>query len=147
MKGTRDIFLSRTALLPGIILLFFTSCEDLLTNDTGDQRGNLVDTWKCDEQNGYYKSVKEIYYVEISKHPTDSARILIYNFYNVDANAEAILQGKTLTLQQQTLQGGYQVSGTGEVQGNWNEILWSYKVDDGSGVSNNVNAVYTRYGL
>ena len=64
-------------LLAGIGL---TSCEDLLTDlDSGDPRDKLVDTWKVDETSGYYKSALEVYYVEISKHPYDTSRVVIYS--------------------------------------------------------------------
>lgn len=130
-------------LLAGIGL---TSCEDLLTDpDSGDPRDKLVDTWKVNETSGYYKSALEIYYVEISKHPYDTSRVVICNFYNVDAAAEAILQGNTLSLPLQILEGGYTVSGSGQIQGSKaNEIIWTYTVDDGSGEENKVNAIYTR---
>ena len=148
MQEPKTISFRWTAFLVGLAMLGLSSCEDLLTElDTGDPRENLVDTWKCDEQNAYYKSAREVYYVEISKHPNDTSRVLIYNFFNVDADAEAILQGKTLILPQQILEGGYQVSGTGEISGNWKEILWTYQVDDGSGIPNEVSAVYTKYAL
>jgi hypothetical protein len=123
------------------------ACEDLLDSlDAGDQRNRLVDAWKCDENINVYKSGLEVYWVEITKHPTDTGRILISNFYNVDENvhAEAILSGKKLTLPLQTLTGGFTVTGSGEIETDWNKITWSYSVDDGSGVATPSTAVYTR---
>ena len=123
------------------------ACEDLLDSmDTGDQRNRLVDAWKCDENINIYKSSLEVYWVEITKHPTDTSRILISNFYNLDENvhAEAILSGKILTLPLQTLTGGFAVTGSGEIESDWNKITWSYSVDDGSGVATPSAAVYTR---
>ncbi len=129
-------------LLAGIGL---TSCEDLLDVDSGDPRDKLVDTWKVTETSGNYKSALEVYYVEISKHQYDSARVVIFNFYNVDAAAEAVLQGNTLSLPHQILEGGYTVSGSGQIQGSKaNEIIWTYTVYDGSGEENNVSDFYTR---
>ncbi|MCK4747730.1 MAG: hypothetical protein KAT15_11860, partial [Bacteroidales bacterium] len=109
-------------LTAGIIL---SSCEDLLGDqDSGDPRDKLVDTWKCDETPGTYKSALDVYWVEISKHLYDSTRIVIYNFYNVDAEAEAVLNGNALTLPLQMLEGGFQVSGSGQIQGSKaNEII------------------------
>ena len=126
---------------------FLSSCEDILGDqDVEFTREMLVDTWKVEETHGVYKSEMEVYWVEISLHPMDTSKIIIYNFYNVDADAEAILtSGKNLELKQQTLQGGYTVAGSGQVQGSrGNEIIWSYSVDDGSGVPDNVSAIYTR---
>lgn len=136
-------------LLPLFAGLLLGSCEDLLRDSDGvDPRDRLVDTWKVDETPGKLKSEMEVYWVEISKHPYDTTKIVIYNFFNVDANAEARLSGSTLTLPQQELEGGYSVRGQGQVQGNKsNEIIWTYTVDDGSGIEEGYTAVYTRYGL
>ena len=123
------------------------SCEDLLTDpDSGNMRDRLMDTWRVSETTAARKSVMDdVYWVEISKHPSDSNRVVIYNFYNVDADAEAVVNGNSLTLPLQLLEGGYEVSGSGQIQGSKaNEIIWSYTVDDGSGVAEAVNAVYTR---
>lgn len=130
----------------GLSTVVISSCEDLLGDlNSGITREMLVDTWKVEETPGQYKSDEEIYWVEISEHLTDTARIIIYNFYNVDADAEAVLSGTTLTLPQQTIEGDYTVEGSGEIQGNkGNEIIWSYSVDDGSGVSENITAIFTR---
>lgn len=124
-----------------------SSCEDILTDLGADiTREMLEDTWKVEETGGSYKSAEEVYYVEISLHPTDSGRILIYNFYNVDADAEAVLDGgMDLLLPRQTIEGGYTVSGSGQVQGNKaNQIIWTYSVNDGSGVAESITAVYSR---
>ena len=129
-----------------LALTGITACEDLLTEQPGDPRDRLVDTWKVEETvGGVMKSVLEPYWVEIRKHPYDSTRVLIDNFYNVDDRAEAILSGNTLTLPQQTREGGFSVRGTGQLQGTKpNEIIWTYRVDDGSGTEENYTAVYTR---
>ena len=125
-------------------VLFFTGCDELNSDPEIDPRSRLVDSWMVDESSSYYKSGLEVYRIEIYKHPTDSSKIGIYNFFNVDANAEAILSDRRLTLPHQSLDGGFSVSGTGEIQSGWNEIIWSYDVDDGSGVRNDVAATYTR---
>ena len=145
MKNRNKIRFSWVGIPLTFLLFFCVTCDDLLDNlDTGDPRNRLVDAWKCDEDSTYYKSGLEIYWVNISKHPTDSVRILISNFYNVDTDAEAILSGRKLTLPLQTLQSGYTVSGSGDVQADWDEIIWSYSVNDGSGMTNNARAIYTR---
>jgi len=50
------------------------------------------------------------------------SRILISNFYNVNTNAEAILSGMELTLPLQILQGGFTVTGIGDIHADWNKI-------------------------
>jgi len=129
--------------------VLFNACEDLLSDlGTGDPRDKLEDTWKCDETPGTYKSAMEVYWVEISKHPYDSTRVIIYNFFNVDADAEAILMGNSLSLPLQTLEGGFKVQGSGQIQGlKANEIIWTYTIDDGSGTKDNYTAVYSRLTL
>jgi hypothetical protein len=124
-----------------------SSCEDLLTDlESGDPRNKLEDTWKVDETpGGGKKSAEETYRVEISKHPYDSTRVVISNFYNVQADAQAVLSGSTLTLPLQTLEGGYTVRGSGQIQGvKADEIIWTYRVDDGSGAEERFTAVYSR---
>ncbi len=129
-----------------LIPVILVSCEDLLNGlDSGDPRDKLVDTWKVQEFLVPLKSALEPYWVEIEKHPDDSTRVIIYNFYNVDADAEAVLSGNNLSLPLQLLEGGYEVSGSGQIRGsNANEILWSYTVDDGSGESIRYSSLYTR---
>jgi hypothetical protein len=123
-----------------------SSCEDLQTDLNGsDPRDRLVDTWKVEESGNPLKTGNDVYWVEISKHLSDSSKILIYNFYNVDADAEAILSNNVLDLPLQHLEGGFTVNGRGEIQGTRaNQIIWTYSVDDGSGVAENVTAVYSR---
>ena len=133
-------------LIFGLSAVVITSCEDILGDlNSGITREMMVDTWKVEETPGQYKSEEEVYWVEISEHLTDTSKVIIYNFYNIDADAEAILNGSTLDLPLQTIEGGYIVEGSGEIQGNkGNEIIWSYSVDDGSGVPEKITAVYTR---
>ena len=130
-------------LLMGIGL---SSCEDLLSDlDGGDPRDKLMDTWRVEETTRSKKSASEVYYVEIFKHPNDSSKVVIFNFYNVDADAEAVLSGNTLTLPLQDLEGGFTLSGKGEIQGSKaNEIIWIYSVDDGSGMAEYIKEIYTR---
>jgi hypothetical protein len=125
------------------------SCEDLLGPDTGYGRDNLVDTWKVTEVSSPLKSAQGAYWVEIEKHPDKENVILIYFFHGLgdDVFAEASLSGTTLTLGLQDLPGGWTVHGSGEIQKSWNEINWSYTADDGSGMIDQVTAVYTRIGL
>ena len=108
-----------------------------------------MDTWKVDENSTPLKSELEIYWVEIEKHPDNEDLIRIYFFHGLGENiyAEASLNGTTLTLGYQVLHGGWAVQGSGAIQKNWNEIIWSYTADDGSGMVENVSALYTRIGL
>jgi hypothetical protein len=66
------------------------------------------------------------------------------NFYNVDATAQVIVNGRNLSIPDQVMQGGYRVYGSGTVAANNRSISWEYTVDDGSGQLDNATAVYTR---
>ena len=137
---------------PGIlVVLAFLAyyCENLLGPDTGDYRDKLVDTWKVTEESSPLKSEQGAYWVEIEKHTDKQDMVLIYFFHGLgdDVYAEASLSGSTLTLGSQVLQGGWTIQGSGEIQKSWDEINWTYTADDGSGVIDQVTAVYTRIGL
>jgi len=132
-------------ILSGFILL--SSCEDFLPFDlTGDDRAIIIDSWKCDESDTYLKSSMAVYWVHIEEHPGDSAKILIYNFFDLDENiaAEATVSGKNLSLPEQTLEGGFTFTGTGKVSREADKIDWTYSLDDGSGIEVEITAVYTR---
>jgi hypothetical protein len=132
-----------------LLALLSYSCEDLLDTDTGDDRDKLVDTWKVIDESSPLKSEQGAYWVEIEKHPDKQNMILIYFFHGLGDNvyAEASLSGTTLILGQQVLEGGWTVQGSGEIQKSWDEIIWAYKADDGSGFVEKFTAVYTRIGL
>ena len=129
------------------LILFVTGCEELLTDlDASDDRERIVDTWKCNESDPYLKSARSVYWVEIDKHPSDSNRVIIFNFFDLDEDiyAEVIVSGNNLTLPNQTLEGGFTFHGSGQVSRNADEIDWEYFFDDGSGEDKKVTAVYTR---
>lgn len=126
-----------------------SSCEDLLGPETEGDRDLLLDTWKVTEESSPLKSGWGVYWVEIEKHPDNHNMVRIYFFHGLgdDVYAEASLDGSTLTLATQVLQGGWTIQGSGEIMKNWNEIQWTYTADDGSGILDKVTAVYTRSGL
>ncbi len=109
-----------------------------------DPRDRVTGLWLCEESDDYLKSVNETYYVEIDPHPSDSSRVLISNFFNIDDDAEAILSGYQLSLPVQTLKGGFTVRGSGSITKNDAQINWVYYVDDGSGVDYKITAVYKK---
>jgi hypothetical protein len=128
-----------------VILILCNGCEDLLNEfNSNDPRTRITGLWLCEESNDYLKSVEETYYVEIDPHPSDSSRVLIANFFNIDDDAEAILSGSQLSLPVQTLQGEFTVRGVGSIAKNSEQINWTYYVDDGSGVEYKITAVYKK---
>ena len=133
-----------------MVLAFLAgSCEELIGPDSGEDLDKLVDTWKVVDQSEPLKSTQANYWVEIEKHPDKPQTIRIYDFNGLGDGvvAEASLNGSTLTLSHQILDGGFTVQGSAEVQKSWNEIHWTYTVDDGSGQLLRVTAVYTRFSL
>lgn len=130
----------------GLCLISATviSCDDSLNNPVdGDVRSKIEGTWHVEENSQVFS--KTSYLAEISKHQYDSTRIYIDNIYNVDSYAEAIVNGRTLTIPDQTMQGGFRIYGTGTISKDYNQITWQYTVDDGSSQLDNVTAVYTPY--
>jgi hypothetical protein len=141
--------ISRFRMMGWLLVLAFLagSCEDL--TGPGDNLDRLVDGWMVVDLSEPLKSAKATYWVEIEKHPFEAQTIRIFDFNGLGEGivAEASLNGSILTLSSQVLAGGFTIQGSGEVQKNWNEIHWTYTVDDGSGQLLQVTAVYTRLSL
>jgi hypothetical protein len=134
-----------------LLLFLISSCEEA-RNDP-DLAASLEGEWKVDESSSQYKSrlQGEVYYVEISLSPEDSTTLYISNFYNVNPDAQVVanLEGTRLNLmadQQITrFQSTYTVKGgSGEIATDYQSISWEYQVDDGSGMVDDVTAIYTR---
>jgi hypothetical protein len=139
----------KSRLLFSIILgsaMLLNSCEDLLNDKTTAEIAQSIEgSWQCDENSSIFKSTQDIYTVYIIPSTTDSTIVYISNFYSLgnDIEAEARLNGYSITLPTQTLQGGYTVYGTGTISSNLKQISWKYYVDDESGVTDEVDAVYS----
>jgi len=126
--------------------LFLVSCEDLLDDPSSTEIAqNLEGSWKCDENSSIFKATQEIYTVYITPSESDSTKVFISNFYALgnDVEAVATINGYSITIQNQTLAGDYEVQGSGTISSNLKEISWNYYVDDGSGVEDEVTAEYT----
>ena len=139
MKTKRILFILSTSLLIGLF-----SCE-LLDDATGlTVAERLEGRWLCEEDNPF-KSAQDFYRVYIDINPIDSNTIEIDNFLGVDLGAvHATISGMTINLPNQSLQGEFQVYGTGTISNNYKTITWHYFVDDGSGIWSEVNSVYTK---
>lgn len=127
------------------LLLLISSCEiadDLVgVNATV---AKLEGEWTCDENSEIYKSTSSVYSVTISPDPDDDNGVIIDNFYGVNAAVYASVSGMNLIISNQTAEGGYEISGSGIIASNYEEINWTYNVDDGSGVIDHVTALYTK---
>jgi hypothetical protein len=56
----------------------------------------------------------------------------------------ATISGMTLTLPEQSLDGGWSVYGSGIISNNYQTITWLYYVDEGSGIWHESNPIYTK---
>jgi len=126
-------------------LVFTQSCE-IAGELTGASAtiDKIEGEWSCDEQSSIYKATAEVYVVFISPDPDNASGVIIDNFYGLQTTAKANVVGMSLIISNQTLDGGFVVSGSGIISSNYKEIDMSYKVDDGSGMIDDVTALYTK---
>ncbi len=137
---------TRNIITIALAVIFFSSCEDpLAPGNSKDIVAQLEGAWQCEEDNSIFKSVMYPYQVYITPSDNDSTEVLISNFYHLGDNVEAIasVNGNSITLSRQSMQGGYVVRGSGTISSNLKEIAWKYYIDDGSGEEDEVNATYT----
>jgi hypothetical protein len=128
-----------------MVVLFTLSCDP--NNDlTGVAAtvAKLEGDWTCDEQSEIYKATTEVYTVTISPDPDNTSGVIIDNFYGLHIPAKANIAGMSLIISNQTLEGGFSVSGSGTISSNFKVIDMAYNVDDGSGVIDHATAVYTK---
>lgn len=122
--------------------LFFSSCEIQNDNEPADERDNITGTWKCQEVDQSNKTIN--FEAVISKHATDSAKIWVDNFSALGSGIKVSvgMGGHLLTIPQQTVDGNT-ISGTGSISSTYNQITWTYSLDDGGG-KENYTAKFTR---
>ncbi|MBA7577359.1 hypothetical protein ES708_19210 [subsurface metagenome] len=125
--------------------LFF-SCNLLEDELTGSVAEKLEGQWECNETSTLYKKTLDYYTVYIDIHPIDSDQILIENFYQLGRSVDVVakVSGMTLSIPTQNTSDDFMIYGTGNISSDYNEIIWTYFVDDGSGIWDEVEAVYTR---
>lgn len=135
----------RIILFAVLLPLFLYACEIEPNSPSGDFRDNIVDTWSCKETS-ITSNNTSTYPSDISKHPTDSSKVLIDNFYQIGIgyDAYAILNKYTLTIPLQNIR-GFSIKGSGTISANFKSINFSYSVDDGSGQIDQVTALYSKY--
>ncbi len=128
------------------VMLLVTSCElgdDIVPDNGGDPRDNIVDTWRSTEISAIYG--KSSYLVDIAKEPLDSTEVVLSNFYNlgIDTEVKGTLNGYKIYISVQVVNGN-EISGEGTIDGNFSEIKFVYEVEDGSGEKDNVEAEFKR---
>ena len=133
-------------LLALIVLTSLYSCEDVLNDlTTAEIAQKLEGNWECNETSSLYKSTEDIYYVYISPSNADTNRIDISNFYGLGSgvDATATISDYSISIPTQTLEGGFEIKGSGTIASNLKTISLKYYVDDGSGEVDEVEALYT----
>ena len=128
------------------VMLLITSCdfgEDVDPDDDGDPRDKIVDTWRSTEISAIHG--KSSYHVDIAKEPLDSIGLVLSNFYNlgVDTEVKGTLDGYKIYISVQVVDGN-EISGEGDIAGDYSFINFLYVVDDGSGEEDNVAAEFKR---
>jgi hypothetical protein len=142
---SKNLRFSRFIMILLGVLLVINSCDvadDLLGGNPTVAK--LEGDWTCDETSEIFKSTSSVYAVTISPDADNENGIIIDNFYGISAAVYATVSGMSLTIANQTAEGGYTISGSGIISSNYQEINWAYNVDDGSGVVDHVTAVYTK---
>jgi hypothetical protein len=106
-----------------------------------DNTGLLLNgTWHVEENSQLYGT--QHYDVDITQ--IDTVKIEISNFYNIGESSfvTASVNGLEIALQDQQA-GGYLFSGSGEISGDHNTIIFTFTANDGA-VIDHVIAQYTR---
>lgn len=141
MKFVFKILISST-------LILLVGCEELdQVLDTRSPRDKVEGQWSCNENSSIYDPVKSTmgtYEVYISKHPSDSTKIIIDNFYQLGWNVEVVasINNRTITIGNQTTLHDFTIlSGQGDISSNYKKITWTYRVSDGA-ETDNVTAEY-----
>ncbi len=117
-----------------LLVLAFAACSE-------DKTGLLLNgTWHVEENSQLYGT--QHYDVNITQ--TDSAKIEIVNFYNIGEGSfvTASVSGLEIAVPNQNV-GGYLFSGSGEISGDHNTIIFTFTANDGA-VIDHVIAQYTR---
>jgi len=118
------------------LILLFISMVLISCTDDGDilnpqdDRDAFLGTWNVIES-----CVKDAYSVNIVKDPSNSAQVILQNFWLIGYNEKppyAIVAGTTITIPEQTMcySGNNIVSGSGKL--NKSKIEWDYTVNDGA---------------
>jgi hypothetical protein len=131
MKTKRNILFTA-------LVLLLAGCEEFSDMTVAER---LEGRWEVMEDT----QLKDAYEVDIEISPIDSNRILIDNFYGLEAGSiYADISGMTLNVPTQELGNGYTVRGSAIISFGYNRMDWEYDVDDGSGIWMSQTAVYTK---
>jgi len=142
-----NIMLSNNKILQFALVLliaFMASCapeteEEVVADYTG--------TWTCNETTSNPAGTTN-FSVRLKKVGTSTTEYKVENFYNLGFNNEAAINigASSITISSQTIGSGnsaFTASGSGTVN-SATKLTMSYKMDDGSGVSDNCSATFAK---
>lgn len=113
------------------LMVFLLSCEEESTDEFEDPRMKFLGTWDVSEG-----CTRDAYEVEIISDPSNSANILIKNFWNMGNSGEApsaLVVGNNLYFNETPFfDSESEVSGEGNLDKNI--IIWQYEVFDGGDI-------------
>ena len=126
------------------MMAFLASCapeteQDIVADYTG--------TWTCTETTSNPATTSN-YSVRLKKVGSSTSEYKIENFYNLGFNNEAAVSIgiSSITIASQTIGSGngtFTASGSGTVN-SATKLTMSYKMDDGSGVTDNCSATFAK---
>lgn len=123
-----------------IVLLFLFACEEDDPLNFGDDRDAFLGKWNVVES-----CSKDAYSVNIVKDPSNSAQVLITNFWNTgncNEAAYAIVAGESLFIPNQLFcDNAFKTDGGGDL--NKEKITMSYNINDGADLFS-CQATYSR---
>ncbi|MCX6258033.1 MAG: hypothetical protein NTW49_09110 [Bacteroidia bacterium] len=134
-----------------IIIGLFSCAKDTSNTSKTDVRTKFEGSWNCSENSTTYGS--QHYEVLISLDNVDSTAILVSNFFGIGGSnyAYATINGSVMTFPEQSLTGGYQVYGSGNISSNYSTISLTYYVSEipvkkslKTGNTETVTATYTK---
>ncbi len=115
----------KKAILLSVIIFSLSSCEKEILNPTTTTRADYTGLWSCTE----VPVAKNLYFdCEITIDANTEDNIKIKNFASLNATAFAIVNGKSIILPKQTLNGNT-IEGYGTMV-NKDYVTWSYYVKD-----------------
>jgi len=137
--------MKKNNILLGLILavLVLYSCEDIIDPANSKEiAAALEGQWSCTET---LKSPQDSYEPYIYLNENDSTKVFISNFNGLgnDHEVMATVNGYSITIPNQEMIQGYSARGTGTISSNLQQITWTYFVDDGSGIEEEYDAIYT----
>jgi hypothetical protein len=123
-----------------IVSMLFSCTEEDDSLIPSDDRDQFLGTWNVNET-----CSKNNYQVTIIKDPSNSAQVIINNFWHIPSCVDppfAIVARKSVIIPKQSIcSDGFETEGSGTLDKN--NIEWTYKVSDGA-EEVNCTATYTK---